>query len=136
MCSTDTSFDHKEIFANGPSRGGHQDMIRQPRGLGQGQGPCPYGQELWGPQSLAMVNGKLACYAVNLSPALLHLGFDAEPAEGAWETLEPEKPLEPQPEPGRGCRELGVCHPPGTGCPGTCYTRAVPTHASHLRSIP
>lgn len=81
-------------------------MITQPRGLGQrqGQGPRPYGQELWGQQQgLAMVNGKLACYAVNLSPALLHLGLDAEPAEGAWETLEPEKPLEPQPEPGRGC---------------------------------
>lgn len=45
MCSTDTSFDHKEIFANGPSRGGHQDMIRSPEagdgGRGRGRALIP-----------------------------------------------------------------------------------------------
>lgn len=42
-----------------------------------------------------MVNGKLACSAVNLSLELLHLGLDSEPGEGTWEALGPEKPLGP-----------------------------------------
>lgn len=76
--STDTSWIMKS-FANGPSRGSHREALRQPHGLGARQGPRPSGQELQ--QSLALLSGKLAGYAENLSPARLHLGPDSGPGK-------------------------------------------------------
>lgn len=105
--------------------------------LGARQGPRPSGQELQRQQSLALLSGKLAGYAENLSPARLHLGPDSGPGEGAGETLQPEKPPGPlqasrlgpplEPEGAAAADEVGECYPPGTAawdprhfcCPST-----------------